>query len=140
MRMPEFRKLPWEGLCCKKDNYQIPSEEFPKFFSDPFHYQPPEDGESILQLIERTGAFYDELIHNPEYQDKTILIASHGCSCRGIMYSLYEDKENFWRGNVPPNCGVAIIDVKDGVSTFVEVDKVYYDPNEIKNYYGNRKE
>ena len=139
-RIQEITFGSWEGLCCKKDNYQIPSEEFPKFFSDPFHYQPPEDGESILQLIERTGAFYDELIHNPEYQDKTILIASHGCSCRGIMYSLYEVKENVWRGNVPPNCGVAIIDVKDGVSTFVEVDKVYYDPNEIKNYYGNRKE
>lgn len=135
-RIEEITFGEWEGLCCKRENYQIPSLEFPKFFTDPFNYQPPVGGESIEQVLARTGEFYQELIHHPEYQDKTILIASHGCSCRGILNQIYEDKKNFWRDNVPPNCSVNIVDVKDGVGTLVEEDKIYYNENELVDFYG----
>lgn len=135
MRIEEIGFGSWEGLCCKKENYQIPSKEFPKFFSDPLFYQPPEDGESVRDVIARTGEFYQDLIHNPEYQEKTILITVHGCSSRGILYHILEDKKDFWRGHVPPNCSVTIVDVKGGVSSLVEMDKIYYDPQEVVDFY-----
>lgn len=134
-RIEEITFGDWEGMCCRKNNYEIPSDEFPKFFSNPFSYQPPNGGERIIDIVKRCTEFYQELINKPEYQDKTILIASHGCACRAIMYSIYEDNNDFWRGNVPPNCGVSIIDVKDGRSTFVEIDKIYYDKSEVKQHY-----
>ena len=134
-RIEEITFGEWEGLCCRKSNYEIPSDEFANFFSAPFAYQPPLGGERIVDVIKRCGEFYQELITNPEYQDKTILIASHGCACRAILYSVFEDKEDYWRGNVPPNCAVSIVDVKDGKSTFVEVDKVYYNKEEVKSHY-----
>lgn len=134
-RIAEISFGEWEGLCCKKNNYEIPSQDFPEFFKNPFVYPMPEHGETIESVIKRTGEFYQDITSNPEYQNKTILIAAHGCSSRGIVYSLYEDKDDYWRGNVPPNCGVTIIDVRDGKSTFVEIDKIYYDPKEIKDNY-----
>lgn len=135
-RIEEITFGEWEGLCCKKDNYQIPSADFQDFFVDPFRYQPPAGGETIRQVLERTGEFYQELIHRPEYQDKTILIAAHGCSCRAISNHVYEDKHNFWRSHVPPNCGVTIVEVKDGIGTVLEEDKIYYDPKDVVDFYG----
>lgn len=135
-RIEEITFGEWEGLCCRKDNYEIPSTEFPKFFTDPFTYLPPEGGESICQVLDRTGEFYQELIQNPEYQNKTILIAAHGCSCRALLNQVYENKEDFWRSHVPPNCGVSILEVKNGKSTLLEEDKIYYNPEELIDFYG----
>lgn len=135
-RLEEITFGEWEGLCCRKDNYQIPSADFQDFFMDPLHYRPPVGGETIRQVLDRTGEFYQELIHNQEYQCKTILIAAHGCSCRALMNQVYENKEDFWRGHVPPNCGVSIVEVKDGKSTLIAEDKIYYDPNELVDFYG----
>ena len=128
----------WEGLCCRKDNYQIPSPEFPKFFSDAFHYTPPERGESIEQVIQRTGDFYRELINTPEYEEKTILIAAHGCSTRALLYSIFGG-EDFWRGTVPPNCAVSIVDVKNKKSTLTALDKIYYSKEELVDFYTPEK-
>lgn len=135
-RIEEITFGEWEGLCCRKDNYQIPSADFEKFFTDPFNYQPPTGGETVLQVVERTGEFYQELIHNPDYQDKTILIAAHGCSCRALLNHVYEDKEDFWREHVPPNCGVSIVEVVKGESALLAQDKIYYDPDEVVDFYG----
>ena len=134
-RIEEITFGVWEGLCCKKDNFQIPSTDFQDFFADPFHYQPPEGGETIPQLLERTGAFYQELIHNQEYQDKTILIASHGCSSRALLYHVEHPGEDFWRGHVPANCAVSIVDVQDGKSNLEELDKIYYNPEDVIDFY-----
>ena len=135
-RLEEITFGEWEGLCCRRDNYQIPSKDFQDFFMNPFKYQPPVGGETIRQVLDRTGEFYQELIHNPEYQEKTILIAAHGCSCRALLNQIYENKEDFWRGHVPPNCGVSIVEVKDGKSTLVAEDKIYYNPDELVDFYG----
>ena len=32
----------------------------------------------------------EELIHNPKLQDKTILIASHGCAVRALLHNVYK--------------------------------------------------
>ena len=86
-------------------------------------------------MIDRCGAFYEDLIHNPDYRNKTILIAAHGCSTRAFLYYIDGRKGDFWRGHVPPNCAVTIIDVKDGKATIEEQDKVYYNPEDVVDFY-----
>ena len=113
----------WEGEAFMKSD---PSHPFYAFFSDAYHYMPPKNGESIFEVIERTKEFYEELISRPELQDKTILIATHGCALRGILHNVYEDTSDFWHGGVCPNCGDNIVEVKDGKSTLLADDKIYY--------------
>ena len=54
-RLEEITFGEWEGLCCRRDNYQIPSKDFQDFFMNPFKYQPPVGGETIRQVLDRTG-------------------------------------------------------------------------------------
>ena len=42
----------------------------------------------------------------------------------------YDDKEDIWRGGIPKNCSVCIVEVKDGVGTVLEKDKIFYDEAE----------
>ena len=76
-------------------------------------------GETILQLCKRTKEFWDEVTAKPEYEDKTILIATHGCALRAILHNIYEDKADFWHGFVPVNCAVSVVEVKDGNAKLV---------------------
>lgn len=126
-RIGEISFGSWEGLGSRAENFEIPSEHFQDFYDDPFHFQNAEDGESIKNLCIRTKSFFDGLIHSKVYRDKTILVASHGCACRAVLNNVYEDKENFWHGKVPPNCGVNIIEVKDEKPVLVKEDQIYYD-------------
>ncbi len=103
-----------------------PANPFYKFFNDAYHFQPARNGESIFDLCARTKEFYDELIARPEIQDKTILIATHGCAVRGILHNVYEDTSDYWHGGVCPNCGVNIVEVKNGKSVLLADDKIYY--------------
>ncbi len=103
-----------------------PTHPFYKFFNDAYNFQPAKHGESIFDVCARTKEFYDELIARPEIQDKTILIATHGCAVRGILHNVYEDTTDYWHGGVCPNCGVNIVEVKDGKSVLLADDKVYY--------------
>ena len=135
-RIEELSFGSWEGLGCRKGNYQIPSENFDYFYTDPLHFQPAEDGETIRQLCDRTRDFYEELIRKEEYQDKTILIASHGCATRALLRNVYTDTSDFWHGGVPLNCAVNIVEVCDGKSRLLEEDKVYYRKEDCVDFYG----
>ncbi|MCI5648884.1 MAG: histidine phosphatase family protein [Fusicatenibacter sp.] len=138
-RLMELSFGSWEGLGCRKDNFEIPSKDFIRFYEDPLHFQPACDGESVVQLCERTEAFYKELIAKPEYQDKTILIATHGCCMRALLRNVYQDKTDFWHGGVPLNCAVNIIEVEKGNSVLLEEDKVYYGKEDCIDFYSTEK-
>lgn len=131
----------WEGLSCHRDHYEIPSESFQAFFTDPFHYEPPKDGERIQEVCDRTADFLEELLKEKRDQDINVLISSHGCTLRALMNYFYQDHtENFWRGHVPPNCGVCIVDVdKDGFR-ILEEDRIYYDKGNMGDYYGEGRQ
>lgn len=136
-RIQEITFGEWEGLCCRKDNYEIPSSEFSLFFSDPFHYQPPRGGELVEQVVERTGAFWQELLDTPQYRDKTILAAAHGCSSRALLYNIRNRTGSLWGDHVPPNCSVTIVNVQDGKVCVEDVDKIYYDEKDVVDFYGS---
>lgn len=115
-----------EGTRFKDENGNILSEEMKTFFTDPWKFQRPEKGENIADILARTKDFWEEKVHDVSLKDKTVLIASHGCAVRALLQNVYQDPENFWHGSVPPNCGVNIVDVRNGRAVLLAEDKVYY--------------
>lgn len=126
-RLAEISFGEWEGLSCSKDNYEIPSASFLQFFHDPFQFIPPKGGESIMEVCGRTNDFLDELLHEPLFEDETILLSTHGCTLRALMNYFYRDfTSSFWRGHVPPNCGVTIVDVTNSEANVLAEDRIFY--------------
>lgn len=134
-RLMEIGWGEWERLGCLKENFAIPADDFNLFFTDPLNYGAAPGGESMKEVCQRTSAFFQELIHNPEYQDKTILISTHGCAMRALLQEVYEDKTDFWHGRIPYNCAVNIVKVEKGRAKLVKDDGIYYDPSLCYNHY-----
>lgn len=127
----------WEGLGCRPDNYEIPSEHFQDFYKQPFAFVPGEHGETIEELCRRTAEFYEELIHQETLQEKSILLATHGCASRALLYHIDQKHKEFWRGHVPVNCSVTIVEAAPGVSKILEEDKIFYNPEDVVDFYKN---
>ena len=101
---------------------------FENFFCHPERYKPLSGGETLEHLCERTKEFWDDLINREEWKDQTILVTTHGAAMRGILHTVREESmENFWMGNLIRNCGVTIVDVKEGEVTVVEDGKIFYE-------------
>ena len=99
--------------------------EFDLFFRDPLKFPRPKNGENIQDVMDRTHDFWEEKIHDPSLEDKTVLISSHGCAVRALLQNIYKDPQNYWHGCVPPHCSINLVEVKNGVARFLEEDKVY---------------
>jgi len=139
-RLKEISFGPYEGHCCRKDGYDIPDPDFNLFFTDPVNYKPPKGAESIVHLCERTTEFLRELVENPAYQDKTILISGHSAVVKGLLSSLtITDLKDFWNGGVHKNCGVTILDVRDGKLSIRQENVIYYDEARSINYFEEGK-
>ena len=121
----------WEGIRAFGKNAEIhfQPEVFQVFLHDPFSYIPPEGGESIRDVLNRTGSFMDDLLAAPEMQDKTILLSTHGCASRALLNRFYEEPENFWQEGVPPNCAVSIVEAAGGQARLTQKDHVYCKTN-----------
>lgn len=126
-RIKEISFGVYEGLCYHKDHYNIPDRGFMNFFEAPQAYTAPEEGESFGQIIARTGDFWRELIHNPEYAGKTILLSTHGCALKAILANIKQTPiEKFWGEGVDKNCAVTIVEVSNGRAKVLEEGKVFY--------------
>ena len=103
------------------------------FFEHPEQYDVPEGAESFEEVLEREGAFLEDLIANPAYKDSTILIATHGAALRGLICHMKKGGvERFWEGGVHKNCGVTIVDVIDGKYNILEEATILYDEKDLK--------
>lgn len=122
-RLREISFGEWEG----RDSALLPTSMLDNFFHHTEKYMPPKGGETIEEICARTADFFQDITKREELQDKTILIASHGCAVRALLQNVYENPciENFWHGCVPPNCGVNIVEIKNGTAELLEEDKVY---------------
>lgn len=114
-----------EGTQFKDEYGNISHKQMEIFFHRPLEYERPENGENIEDILKRTEDFWKDITGREELSDKTILISSHGCAVRALLQNVYQDRENFWHGKVPPNCSVNIVEVKDGKARFLQEDKVY---------------
>lgn len=106
------------------------------FFSEPEVDKIYPEGESILQVMDRTQAFLRELIMLNN--NKTYLISTHGCALRAMLNCLYDDPSDFWHSHVPYNCSVNIIEANGGEIKLLVEDKVYYDQHLIIDHYNNK--
>lgn len=120
----------WEGLTCKGEDCEVPKDEFRLFMYDSFHFAPPEGGETVQEVCERTGAFLKKLMAREDLRDANVLISSHGCATRGLLNSVYKDPTDFWHGKVPPNCSVNVVEVTDGRAFLIAPDVVPGQPVE----------
>ena len=114
-----------EGVVCFTDDHEYLNDRMKDFFEEPWKFERPAHGENIADILKRTKEFWEEIIHDSSLQEKTILIASHGCAVRALLQNVYKDPQNFWHGCVPPNCSVNIVEVTDGKAVLLENDKVY---------------
>ncbi len=125
-----------EGVYLSREEREDPNSQFYRFFHEPDEYVPPEGGESVRALCERTEAFLEELKTKAEWQDKTILISTHGAASRALLLGMTKGAaKELWAGGVPKNCAVTIAELKmaDGEWSIVEKDRIYYDPADRRN-------
>ena len=100
------------------------------FFEYPEQYEDTKGVESFLNVLDRANSFLEELIANPKYKDSTILVATHGATLRGLMCAFKENPiAKFWEGGVHKNCGISIVEVKDGKRQVLKEAIVVYDEN-----------
>ena len=123
-----------------RDENGRPVETVADFYLNPAGYVPPEGGETILELCQRTWNFLDELTARKDLSDRSILIGTHGAALQSMMlwvrYAALRDEgqpipcERFWEGGLKRNCSVTIIRAGDGKTEIIEEGKVYApDPN-----------
>ena len=103
------------------------------FYADPFRFPGFPGGERIQDVCERTQKFLRELVSQDD--DKTYLIAMHGCALRAMLNPLYDHPEDFWHGRVPYNCTVSIVEAHNGNMKLIADDKLYYDPDMVIDRY-----
>mgnify|MGYP002511030224 CR=1 FL=1 len=118
----------YEGMCCSGEHRALESTDFNKFFTDTEHFVPAQGGETVQELLERAGRFLETLFQNQELRDKNILLSTHGAAMTALLNCIRGNLEpgNFWAEDVPPNCGVTIVDVENGIPKITEENLVFY--------------
>ncbi len=123
-----------EGVYLSREEREDPNSQFYRFFHEPDEYVPPEEGENVRELCERTKNFLEELKSRTEWQDKTILVSTHGAASRALLLGMtHGETKDLWAGGVPKNCSVTIAELIDGEWTIAEKDRIYYDPEDRRN-------
>ena len=123
-RIKEISFGDWEGKTVTSDDPDLHTY-LESFFTTPLQCIRPPHGETFKDVCIRTKAFLTNLIQNPKYSDANILISTHGVAGRCLLHSFNEESDDIWRGCIPPNCSVSIVDIVDGQPSLVEQDKLY---------------
>mgnify|MGYP005761283331 CR=1 FL=1 len=118
----------YEGMYTGGENKDAQGEAFNRFFSDTAHYIPPEDAETVEQLYERTGDFLKEICAREDLADKNILVSTHGAAMTALLNRIKGNLSvaDFWKDEVPPNCSVTMVEVKNGTAKIVKEGMIYY--------------
>ena len=127
-RLQEISFGSYEGLFCGGEQTDEKSEEFNRFFNDTANYIPPADGETISQLYERTGDFLREMEGRKDLAEKNILVSTHGAAMTSLLNRIRGNlsTEHFWKDEVPPNCSVTLVEIKDGKAEILKEGMIFY--------------
>lgn len=136
-RLKEINFGSWEALSTATKDGELPvsPEEYRNFFINPRDYHPWENGETVDDVIKRTGNFLRDISSRSDLADARVLVAMHGLSMRAMLQHVYEDARDFWHGRIPPNLAVNIVRVHEGKYELVGDDIIYYDDSLIPDYY-----
>lgn len=118
----------YEGMYCGGEQKDPESEAFNRFFGDTAAYVPPEGAESVEELYERTGDFLREICIRRDLAEKNILISTHGAAMTALLNRIRGNLSvaHFWKDEVPPNCSVTMVEVKDGNMTVKREGVIFY--------------
>lgn len=108
-------------------------KRFNIFHKNAYAYEGLNGGEGISDVVKRGTAFLNDLISNENNIGKTILVSTHGCLLRAILNSVYKNNNDFWQGQIPPNCSITKVIVEDREPKIIYSDFIDYRFNE-----GNR--
>ena len=117
---------------------KLPEEREPGcklFFTQPAKYVPSEGGETLNELVRRTGEFLDEVIRpmslTDEMRDGAVLISGHGAMNKALMLNLKgHGLENFWDGEVQHNCSINTYEIVGDKCIVIKEGEVFYDISE----------
>ena len=123
----EGYSVPTTSMFRGDGRFAITDPEFHNFFDAPEKYQPPKGGESFYGLLERTGAFLEQLAKEELTEKETLLISTHGAAARALLANIkHTQLKDFWYPGVPKNCSVSIAESRDGSWQLLEQDLIYY--------------
>ena len=127
-RIQEISFGRYEGLYCGGEDRDPDSGAFNRFFNDTGNYIPSEDAETIPQLYERTGSFLREISSREDLADKKILVSTHGAAMTSLLNRIRGNLsvEHFWKDEVPPNCSVTVVEIKDGKARILKEGMIFY--------------
>lgn len=80
----------WENLGISKSNFEIPDKNFILFYFTQIHFY----WKNHMMFAGEQKSFI-QIITNPEYQDKSILLSIHGFTLQCLLRQIYEDKSDF---------------------------------------------
>lgn len=126
-RMEEIGFGEYEGMVYTKTYSEIPDEKFSYFFTKPEAYQPGRGGETVTELLAREREFWQELLTNPDYEDQTILLSTHGAALGGLLCVIKGQTEaHLWDSKLHKNCGFSVVDVVNGQVTILQEGVTLY--------------
>lgn len=112
-------------------NYASPDPDMVMIRKDPVRYRPPEGGESFYQLLDRTGAFLEDLFRKED--GGNILISSHGAATRAMLSLLRSTPlDDFWKQQIS-NCDMFHFTVRDGRILEMPMILQHRDPFDVDN-------
>lgn len=100
---------------------------FTAFFDAPELYEAPEGGESIQEVCDRAEDFLKEIIAKHK-NDERIMIVAHGAVNKAMLHYIRKNEiKDLWQGSLQRNCGVTIVDCRNGKFDVIEDNKVFYE-------------
>lgn len=108
-------------------------ENIQNFFARTELYFPKGEGEHLEKVLEREADFLRELFGNDTYKDSTILVSTHGAALSGLLTVIKGNSiADFWAGGLHKNCGISIVEVKEGIPNILQEAILLYDENRMK--------
>ena len=127
-RIEELSFGSYEGMRAAGGEKDAQSEAFNRFFTDTANYIPPRDAETVPQLYERTGDFLAEICAREDLRDKSVLVSTHGAAMTALLNRIRGNLSvsEFWRDEVPPNCSVTEVEIRDAKPQIIREGVIYY--------------
>lgn len=103
------------------------------WYHEPHTFAPP-GGETMREVYERASKGLEKIIANPENQNKTVLIATHGCCLRNLLcYVLHGDIKQLGQVQGAANTGVTLLSCNnDGIKVEFMCDQTHL-PEEYRS-------
>ncbi len=123
-RIMEISLGEWEG-CEIYSGKDIPPEEVDIFVHDPLHFEGAPGGESFEDCIRRCGDFLDDIAGVEAYQDKHILISTHGAAGRSLLANFLPEDDRMRYVFPPPNCSMTTGELTKDKRDILDVDRIF---------------